>query len=84
MKEQTQINPLGSILEQWLSLHPKPSEGGPVMVKTTEEVLQELSEIAEFEINEISMALLSGGYQLINKDGKFGWAFAGYSYEDPF
>lgn len=65
-----------NILEQWLSFNPAASSSDDrVVVKTSEEIVSELSEIAQLEINEVALFLTNAGYRLAYHQGKFGWAF---------
>lgn len=63
------------ILEEYLALHsPVESFGGGVIIRTTADIISELSDMAELTVDEVNAVLIRRGFLPgRNKSGSFGW-----------
>lgn len=64
------------ILAQYLGKYsPADDNDTHVLVKTTQDIIDELAEVVDLEINAVADVLHAEGYKIIHgKDGRLGWA----------
>ena len=73
-----EINVTTTVLEQWLEARKashEPIGGGRTVVKSTDDIIHDLSDIVELETNEVANFMLQHGYSLqFLASGRHGWA----------
>lgn len=64
------------ILQQYLSRYaPAENTDTNIILRTSQDIVEELSEVMELTINEVANLLASQGYKIVHsKDGRIGWA----------
>lgn len=64
-----------SILQQYLSKYAPADIDTATTLKTSQEIVEELSEVMEVTINEVASILAENGYKIIHsRNGRLGWA----------
>lgn len=64
-----------SILQQYLSRYaPAENTDTNIILRTSQDIVEDLAEVMEISINEVANLLASQGYQIGHKDGRLGWA----------
>lgn len=65
-----------SILQQYLSRYaPAEKTDSNIILRTSQDIVEDLAEVMEISINEVANLLASQGYQIVHsKDGRLGWA----------
>lgn len=64
-----------SILQQYLSKYAPADIDTSTTLKTSQEIVEELSEVMEVTINEVASILAENGYKIIHsRNGRLGWA----------
>lgn len=64
-----------SILQQYLSRYaPAENTDTNIILRTSQDIVEDLAEVMEISINEVANLLASQGYKIVHKDGRLGWA----------
>ena len=65
-----------SILQQYLSRYaPAENTDTNIILRTSQDIVEDLAEVMEISINEVANLLASQGYTIVHsKDGRLGWA----------
>ena len=75
MENNETQNVARSILQQYLSKYVPADIDTATTLKTSQEIVEELSEVMEVTINEVASIMAENGYKVIHsRNGRLGWA----------
>lgn len=76
MSDTLELLPLSQLIKTFMSRLPKPTGAADekVSIITSEDIMLELADMADFTLNEIAETLIAMGYEAeFGEDGCYGW-----------